>query len=103
MVTRVNILRRGWWFFLFCVTVCCGRGYAEDAGGPAYAWTDDFSSYADGSLGDPRWSPEAIDMTVKDVDYWVDGRLDSMSVGGEVPLCRPVEVEATGFQLPRTV
>lgn len=67
--------------------LCC----AEEA----YRWTDDFSSYAEGSLGEPRWQPGAIDLEVKEGCYRFEGRLDSFSIADGIPPCRWVEIEAT--------
>ena len=59
-----------------------------------YEWTDDFSPYADGSLGDPRWSAGSVDWTIKHREYLFWGLIDSFSVASGHLNCRDIELEA---------
>ncbi len=77
--------------FVVFITACNNRCYAQNA----YSWTDDFSSYSEGSLAQPRWLPGSIDLAIKNGAYWFDGRMDSFSLADGLPACRQVELEAT--------
>ena len=57
-------------------------------------WTDDFSSYEEGSLGNPRWSVRSIDWTVKSEVYQCNGLLDSFSIAEGNQNFREVNIEA---------
>lgn len=75
---------------LLCMTA--GVGLSTVRG---YAWTDDFSSYADGSLGDPRWTVGSVDWTIENGAYRLGGLVDSFSVADGNPDCRNMTIEAT--------
>ncbi len=68
---------------------CIGISRAQE-----YEWADDFSSYADGSLGDPRWSAGSVDWTMKHGSYLSGGLIDSFSVADGLKICRNIEIEA---------
>jgi hypothetical protein len=56
---------------------------------------DDFSSYAAGSDGSPRWLTHSIFWEARDGAYAFDGRSPGFAVAGEGPSFRKVVVEAT--------
>jgi len=59
------------------------------------AFTDDFSTYAPGSDGSPRWLTHSIFWEVRDGAYAFDGRSPGFAVAGEEPNYRKVTVQAT--------
>ena len=56
---------------------------------------DDFSGYAPGSDGSPRWLTHSIFWEVRNGAYAFDGRSPGFAVAGEEPNYRNVSLEAT--------
>ncbi|MBN2031237.1 hypothetical protein JW824_13465, partial [bacterium] len=78
--------------FLVMLSTFAGFGIPAVHG---YEWTDDFSSYAEGSLGNPRWSAGSVDWTMAHGAYQLGGLTDSFSVADGHLNCRDMEIEAT--------
>jgi len=78
--------------FLVMLSTFAGLGIPAVHG---YEWTDDFSSYAEGSLGNPRWSAGSVDWTMAHGAYHLAGLVDSFSASDSHPDCRYITIEAT--------
>ncbi|MBM3501109.1 MAG: hypothetical protein FJX74_20855, partial [Armatimonadetes bacterium] len=75
------------------VSLCALAGLPATAQGVAF--TDDFSGYAAGSDGSPRWLTQSIFWEARDGAYAVDGRSPGFAIAGEGPCFGRVSVEAT--------
>jgi agarase len=70
-------------------------GLLAQAEGGNERFTEDFSTYAPGSDGSPRWVPQSLFWEVRDGAYAFDGRAPGFSVAGEPPNFGRLTVEAT--------
>ena len=59
-----------------------------------YEWGDDFSTYAEGSLGEPRWSARSVDWTMERGGYLCGGLIDSFSIADGYADCREIDIVA---------
>ncbi len=77
--------------FLMMLCMIVGSGISVAQG---TEWADDFSSYADGSAGDPRWLAGSIDWEMKQGGYQCGGLIDSFSMADGSSNYRELEIEA---------